>query len=152
MAAWRSVPGGDRDLGLRDWSAAITLVWFGPFLLGIGLASLSLLLTLALGAGADLSRGLDPLAALFAAGWVLLVSPLVAWVGILPALPATWALLRLGYGGWAGFALLGAAAGGPAGALVTGGSGGVGALWGAAAGVAAHRLLAFLRPQIFTPR
>jgi hypothetical protein len=140
MAVLRSTP---LDAGWRSLTLAGAAVWALPVPLGVGL----LMLALALGqvTGLDNSgAATHPLVAIHLTGWVMLFSPVLSWVGLIPALPVAGWMLRTGRGGWANFALLGLAAGVVGSWFVPGFSSLLAAAWGMLAALAFRRLVFWL--------
>ncbi len=151
MAAWRSDPGGDRRLGGGAWLLASVTAWLGPALPGLAL------LAMAFGASRlwGLSGGAEaahPLAAVYVAGFVLVFSPVLSWVGVLVALVPAWMLLRRGWGGWASFGALGLVAGMLAGTMVQGFLPGLAAAHGVVAALLFRWVFCLIEPDIFTAR
>ena len=148
MALWRSVPGGDARIGWRGWTLAALAVWLVPLPLGLAVLGLAHLAE-ALGLSND-GAGMHPLAVVHVLGFILLFSVTLSWLGVLIALLPAWALLRLGWGGWASFAALGLVAGAAAGSLLHGFVPGLGPAHGLFAALFFRWIIYRIAPGIFT--
>ena len=140
MAALRSTP---LQAGWRPLLLAGAAVWALPVPVGAGL----LMLALALGqlTGLDgTGAPVHPLVAIHLTGWVMLFSPVLSWLGLLPALPVAGWMLRSGRGGWASFALLGLLAGVVGSWMAPGFSSLVAALWGLLAALVFRKMVFWL--------
>lgn len=141
---------GRRGPGWGTIGLAAALVWGAPSVLGLGVLGLAYGLSRATG---TMEVGMDrhPLLMLFFAGYALLFSPLLSWIGIGLALgPAVW-LARRGTG-WAGFLALGLLAGTLAGAMVPGFATLIAAVYGGLAALAFRWALGRMEPEVFAPR
>lgn len=149
MAAWRSAPRGDRQVGAGAWVVAILGTWAVPALLGLGLAGLGL----SLGRVTD---GAGWALALVSIGWVLAFSPLLSWVGLLALAPLFWLLLRGGRAGWASAMAAGAVASLAALAALSAFGGGMAALivlpFGIVAALILRGVLGWLAPEALAAR
>lgn len=104
MAAFRSRPDGARGPGWRGWALGLLAAWLLPPLLGLAVLALTGLAERLLG------PGLAPVG-LGGGAWLMALSLMLAGLWLAPLALAAWLLLRLGAGGWASLALVGAAAG-----------------------------------------
>lgn len=106
MAALRSAPRGDRSLGLGSWVVGLLTTWIAPSMIGLVLIALATALS-----RGGVAQDAGWLVGLLAAGWVLVFSPLLSWIGLVALAPLFWLLLRAGRAGWASSMAAGALAG-----------------------------------------
>lgn len=106
MAALRSPRHGDRSLGLGSWVVGLLTTWIAPSMIGLVLIALATALS-----RGGVAQDTGWLVGLLAAGWVLVFSPLLSWIGLVALVPLFWLLLRAGRAGWASSMAAGALAG-----------------------------------------
>lgn len=150
MSAFRSAPRGDRLVGWRDWAAGLVLAWVAPAAMGLAVLGLALALGRS-GAPVEPVRGASMLLSLHGAGWLMLVSPLLSWLGLVLLVGPAWVLLRLGLAGWVNMAAAGMAAGALAGGTIPGFVPEVAALFGAAGGAILRMVWGWTVPAALVP-
>jgi hypothetical protein len=147
MAAISSAPRGDRLVGAGAWALALVGTWSLPPLLGLALAAA------AMGLGSLTDSMAHGLLALHAIGWILIYSPILSWMGLIPLVPLAWMLLRHGRAGWASIMVAGVVAGMaalvPLSAIGGGSAAGIVLPFGAFSALVLRAILARVAPTAF---
>lgn len=144
MAAFRSAPRGGRRLGWTGWLLGLAAAWSLPPAAGLLVLALASLTGRVAGSEAAM-------ATLLAAGWLLVISPLLSWIWLALSVPPLWLLVRHGLAGWVNVAAVGAAAGALGAALVGELAPQTGILTGAFGAVIQRMVWGWIAPDILAP-